>query len=327
MLEVDLNGNSDGALHMTSATLGGTSLIGSGSGFHGVSRPLLGLHVTQDGDGLFVNAGHQHYFYNGSARTMGRYARNHGRQPAVSTPRASFVISTGPPAIPGVDGRNQPVRVLARVSALPFVGTSGTVLDLGRALRGSGGSVPGTYAAVLARADTPASVIKQLRADGGVGTVTTASQELNRLEATPRAQGTRLYLVIAVFAAMIALLSLASGVAQQRLERRTEAASLRSAGVRTGEINQAYRTEVLLLGAATLVGTAITCWASCKALLGALPLVSGWSFAPPLDASPHLAWVLLSAVVAGAVVVGLGYLAFHRVGRSAAPRLLREDVT
>ena len=93
-------------------------------------------------------------------------------------------------------------------------------------------------------------------------------------------------------------------MAQQRQERRLEAASLRSVGVRAAQIGGAYRREAVVLAVATLIGTSIAAWTCCAVLLGALPLVSGWAFAPPLNVSPRLDWISLTAV-AGAVAVAL----------------------
>jgi hypothetical protein len=324
LVEIDISGHaSTPHLHLVDANFAGADALSAASGFRPIHLPTQFLRVERAPDaGIVLSAGRVHA-YLGSM--VGTY-RTGVPAPAVSTPGASYVLSTGPPAIPSIDGSDQPIRVVARVPVLPFVGTSGSVLDLRSTLRGARSSVPTTDAVVVARADTPAPVLSALRSYHGVGNPTTFSAAVERLAQTPRAQGTRLYVLVAVFAAIIAVLALAAGVAQQRVERRVEAASLRSAGVRARQINDAYRTEVLVLGSATLIGTAIACWASCKALLGSLPLVSGWAFAPPLDASPRTLWVLVCSVGAAVSVVGIGYLAFRRIGRASAPRLLREDI-
>ena len=150
---------------------------------------------------------------------------------------------------------------------------------------------------------------------------------LDRLGQTSRAQGTRLYVLIALFAALIALVSIASALAQQTGERRQEAASLRSVGVRSSAVSGAYRREALVLASVTFLGTTAAAWVACRVLLPSLPLVSGWSYAPPIDAAPHLSSLALSALVAGGITGVATFVAFRRVGRSSPPRILREDLT
>jgi hypothetical protein len=60
-------------------------------------------------------------------------------------------------------------------------------------------------------------------------------------------------------------------------------------------------------------------------LLHALPLVSGWAYGPRPDTSPQLGLIAATALVVGVTVAGVVYVALRRVGRSAPPRLLREE--
>jgi hypothetical protein len=323
IVELDINGRAAPQQLLSDARFGGEDALSPASGFRIAHVRYRFLRVSRPpGGGLLLKAGGVHLYF---GSTLGRYEGS-GVQPVVATTRASFAHTDGRRSVPGVDGSDHLVRVVGRVPVLPFVGTSGSLLDLGTTLRGAGGSIPGTDAVVLARADTPSTVIHALLAQRGVGRPTSYDEERASLAKTPRALGTRLYLLIALFSALIALVALASGLIQQRGERQREAASLRSAGVRAREINAAYRTEVVLLGVATLVGTAVAAWISCAALIAALPLVSGWAFAPPLNSSPRLTWVLLCAGLAAVAVTLLGYLAYRRVGRMSAPRLLREEL-
>lgn len=320
VVELDVNGYTQSPLDMRSLDFANQQLLPPSSGLQLPVDPFY-VNVHRVGSGLIFNIRRDAYHIGNVLGTFGKETP----QPAISTPGNPLPISHGRPTVEGIDGSARPVTVVARVPVLPFVGTTGAVLDLARVLQGSGGSIPGTQASILARADTPASVIAALRSTGAVGPPTTYDAELTRLDESPGALGTRLYLLIAAFAALIALVGLAAAVAQQRQERRLEAASLRSVGVRAAQIGGAYRREAVVLAVATLIGTSVAAWTCCAVLLGALPLVSGWAFAPPLNVSPQLDWISLTAVAGGVAVALASYLAFRRIGRSSAPRLLRED--
>jgi hypothetical protein len=309
-------------LHLVDATFAGQELLGWATGIR-LAPGQLGLHVERDGASLVIKTS---AFTTSDSWTLGRF-KGLMPEPAVSTGGFTFQTSNGMPSVPGVDGSAHGVSVVARVPVLPFVGTRGSLLDLGNVLVGAGGSIPETDAMILARSDTPDAVISALRATSSVGTPTRYTRVLEKLGETPRAQGTRLYVLVAAFAGLIALVSIASTVAQQTRERRQEAAGLRSVGVRARAISGAYRREALTLALATFVGTSLAAWTACRVLLRALPLVSGWAFAPPLDPAPHLPFIGLAALVAGAVVGLVTYVAFRGVGRASPPRILREDVS
>ncbi len=85
--------------------------------------------------------------------------------------------------------------------------------------------------------------------------------------------------------------------------------------------------EAGLLAAVTFVATLVGSWVTGVALLPALPLVSGWAFAPPLDATPRLVLIAACALVAAALVAASIFLAFRSVRGSSQPRDLREDLT
>lgn len=306
-------------LQLADATVAGRELLAESSGIR-LAPHQAGLRVVRNGDMLLIRASAD----TPTSWTLGSF-RSGTTQPALSTGGFQSRVDHGSPTVEGVDGLARRESVVAKVTALPFVGTLGSMLDLGSALVGSGGSVPATDAMILARSNTPAAVITALRATHSVGRPTTYPNVLERLGQTRRAQGIRLYALVAAFAGLIALVSIASAVTQQTRERRREAASLRSVGVRARAIAGAYRREALVLAVTTFVGTTIAAWIASRVLLPALPLVSGWAYAPPLDAAPRLMFITLSALVAGAVVGAVTFVAFRRVSRSSPPRILRED--
>lgn len=318
--EVDLDGTAKHPVLLDDVTFAGERLLVPSSGVVLNPSPSA-VAARRVGSGVLVRLTKG----GGSGRSVLAAFRTGAPDSVVSTTGNRLQNDNGVPVVAGIDGIPRPVTVVARVDALPFVGTSGSAFDLSSSLAGSGGTVVGTVAAVLARADTPPSVLAALRATHAVGPPTTYDALLARLDESPRAQGTRLYALIAVFAGLIALVSIASTVAQQRRERRVEAASLRSVGVGSTTILAAYRREVLVVAGAALAGTAAAAWLSCSLLLAALPLVSGWAFAPALDVTPDMGLIVRTALVAGAAVAVITYAALHGIGRSAPPRLLRED--
>ncbi|MDX6297893.1 MAG: hypothetical protein QOI51_1750 [Nocardioidaceae bacterium] len=324
IVELDISGYNRVPLQVANVSFSGEQLLTASAGFR-LAHRLRDLRAQMGSHGLRVLLPKAPFgLGNGDRRVLGRFQRS-APEAAVSTHRNPLAKVEGQPAVAGIDGALRPVRVVATVPVLPFVGTKGTVLDLAPALLGAGGSIPGTQAAILARADTPDHVIAALRATGSVGRPTTYEEALRRLEASARAQGTRLYILVAVFAALIVVLSVVSSVSQQRHQRRQEAASLRSVGVPVAQITGAYRRETFLLAVASGVGTCLASWVACRVLLHALPLVSGWAYGPRPDTSPQLGLIAATALVVGVTVAAVVYVALRRVGRSAPPRLLREE--
>jgi hypothetical protein len=325
LIEVDIAGQTEtphhpGKLTLVDASFGETPLFGEATGFQLAGRQA-GILVAKRGSTFVIS-------------TFSADPNNSWRIGGFAEPQAQGAVTTIPAAasrrshsVPGVDGEPRQVRYVDNVPVLPWAGSSGTLLDLGGVLVASGGSVPGMSAMVVARPDTPDSVLAALRSSHAVGRPTSYEQAVHRLGQTPRALGTRLYVLVALFAGLIALVSIASALAQQLRERRVEAASLRGVGIAAKSVAGAYRREALVLAVTTVVGTAVTAWVASQALLPALPLVPTLVYAPPLDVTPRISFIGLSALVAGVVVGLVTYLAFRRVGRASPPRTLREDLS
>lgn len=311
------------SLHLASLMFGSQPVIGPGSRFVPSSGSAT-IRVSPAGTGLDISMPRVKFYWYYPAKVVGRASRKQAVS-VVTTPGIRFQTQSGRPYVQGTDGMNRPVHVTTTVPTIPFVGTRGSLGDLGTVLAGSVGTIPATHAVVIARADTPAKVLAALQATGSVGRPTTYQQQVDRLADTPRAQGTRLYALVALLAALIALIGMASAAAQQVRERRSEAASLRSVGVRSRSIGRAYRTEALLLAVGAAIGTAVAGWLAAWIMLPALPLTSAVPHVPTLDASPHTSIVVATAVAAGIAVALVVYAAFRRVARTARPRLLRES--
>jgi hypothetical protein len=225
-------------------------------------------------------------------------------------------------SVEGMDGTPDPVHVLGSVDAVPFLGRAGALLDLGRNLRGAVGTVAAARAVVVARDDTPASVLARLHRLGG-GTPTTYAAIADRLDHTPEARSDELSLLVAVGVALVALAHLLAWLAGQMQRRRTEVAGLRTAGIRPRAVRRAYLKEAMILAAIVLVTAAITAVATTVPLLEPMGLVGGWPPAPVLR--PAIRPITLASVVVGVSVVtaALCAIVFTRFGRGARPSALR----
>ncbi|MEP6525760.1 MAG: FtsX-like permease family protein [Nocardioidaceae bacterium] len=244
---------------------------------------------------------------------------------ALVTPGLRLERAGGQPQAYGPDGDPHPVRIAGQVPALPLLGRSGLLLDLGTALRGAGGQLPDTETVVVARADTPVRVLHELSSTGAVGRKLTFGQVLTDIDRTRTAQGAVLYGLIAVFGLLIAAISVASSTVEQRRERRVEAASLRVVGVDVADVAGGYRAEAEGLGAAVTVVAGVAVWIGCRALLPVLPLVEPGRFGLLFDATPRGDLVAGLAVAAGTFVTLVIFLGFRLVGRSSPPSVLRAE--
>jgi hypothetical protein len=228
-----------------------------------------------------------------------------------------------PTAVQGVDGRPVPVRVVGGVGALPFLGHSGVLLDLPRDLRGSVGMVVAGTAVVVARADTPAGVLARLHTDGG-GTPRTYASQAVALGSTAQAHAGDLALLMAVGVGLVALAHLLAWLAGQTGSRRSEVASLRTAGVSLADVRRAYVVEAGLLAGVVLVAATAVSAAATATLLQPMRLTAGWAQAPPIQLGLR-PWLLGGVVLgAAALVAAVCGVIFTRFGRGARPSALRE---
>jgi hypothetical protein len=244
-------------------------------------------------------------------------AAKNAAQQALTTPGISLHRTA-----PGIDGTSPEVSVAGSIDAIPLLGQDGSLMDLPRVLRGAVGTVAAGRSFVVARADTPASVLSTLHADGG-GTPTSYDGALLALANTPQARGDTLALLVSLGVALVAATHLGAWLAGQVARRRAEVAGLRVAGFAPRAVRRAYRVEAMVLGLVVLVGSALAAIATMRMLLHPMRLVGGWSEAPPVDLSLR-PWVLVPSVVGTALVVALAcLLVFTRFGRSARPSALR----
>jgi hypothetical protein len=224
--------------------------------------------------------------------------------------------------IDGIDGTSHAVAVRGTVGAVPFLGRSGSLLDLPRVLRGAVGTVADATAVVVARADTPASVLATLQSDGG-RKPTTYAAVARSFDLTPQARADDLALWVAVGVGLVALTHLLAWLAGQAGRRRAEVAGLRAAGIGPRTVRRAYLLEAFLLAVIVLVTAAVTVAATTMTLLEPMELVGGWANAPAVDLALR-PWIV-GVVVGGAAVVTAVTCAtvFTRFGRNARPSALR----
>ncbi len=206
---------------------------------------------------------------------------------------------------------------------MPFLGRSGSLLDLPLILRTAVGTVPAAQAVVVARADTPPAVLARLRALGG-GRPAAFATVRDALDATPEARSDRLALLVAVGVALVALTHLIAWLVGQMTRRRTEVAGLRVAGLAPGTVRRAYVVEAGVLAGIVLVAAVVASAATTTTLLGPMRLVGGWAVAPLIDLAVQ-PWLLTAVGLGVAVVTAVCCtVVFTRFGRAARPAALRE---
>jgi putative ABC transport system permease protein len=317
--DVSVQGRTHGRLRMTSLTFGRLRLL------HPVDQglsPVTGKHaattVVPRRGGLDLEVTDPFDLH-----PLLRFAPRQAA--AIATPGLRLSIVRGRPQADGIDGASRPVRVDGRTRALPLLGREGVLLDLGAALRGAGGQIPDTASLVVARSDTPAAVLQRLEATGAVGTKRMVGAVLERIEADDAAVGVRLYLLLAILGLLVCAVSVLASVAEQRRERRGEAAALRSAGVRAASLARSYLEEAAWLGAAVAVAGLVAAEAGCRAVLAVLPLVRSGRFELGFDSTPRFGVLAGVAVGAGTFVAAAVFLALRLVAASSPPDRLREE--
>ena len=214
------------------------------------------------------------------------------------------------------------MQVLGTVGAVPFVGRSGALLDLGRVILGAVGTVASAKPVVVARADTPPAVLAQLHSAGG-GQPTTYAAVADRLDRTPQARADSLALLVAIGVGLVALTHLLAWLAGQ-----LGGAAPRSPGcvppgsVRAGSAaptSSRPRSSPCIV----LVAAAVAAVATTIPLLKPMELVGGWAQAPILRLQIRpLTWrgVVIGVALATALLCAF---VFTRFGRAARPAALR----
>ena len=293
---------------------------------------LADTRWTIPGDGRSFTSAEQQD--GGLTVQLTRYGEVTSLKPATASQRLAVLTTPGltmernrkSPIVYAVDGSEHTADVVGQVPALPFVGQLGALIDLPRALAGGGTSIADSAAYVVARDDTPADVLEALEHTGVVGAPRDFGSSLATAEQRADAQGVRLYTLMSLFAALIALVGLVAAVNGQRFERRQEAASLRVAGVRARHIRAAHRREAWWLAVAVFGVVAVAGWVAARLSLAGLSLVPQTAYSPGLQGDPSVHTLLLVAAGAGVLVGVVTLLANRRVAAGARPSMLRDEV-
>ena len=224
-----------------------------------------------------------------------------------------------------VNGQDVPMRVVARVAALPVVGTQGELADLETGLvefEPPSGALVTTQLWVAP--GTPPSMIEAVRSQGiALTDRQDRASVLHGLRTDAFSLGLRLFLVVGAATLLLALFGvLASAVLQSRW-RSYEVASLRVVGVSRRALVRASTLEyVVLLGVAVLLGV-LSAWLALELVLPSISLGTAPEFAPAPAYAAH--WGLVLGVGAGLFVLAalISLLVSRRITRLGRPATLR----
>ncbi|WP_030438924.1 FtsX-like permease family protein [Actinoplanes subtropicus] len=241
------------------------------------------------------------------------------RPPGVPTPLPVAYAGDLPAnQIAGLDARPLPIRRVARLPAVPRLGTHATMVDLEDADRLAVDASPAVDPQVWLNRHAPADILDRLAAAGLTVTGDTrAAQVRQRLAGQGPALSLDFYVLAAVLSVLLGAGALVLAAAVDRERRVEDLSALRTQGLRRAVAGRATLwTYPALVAIAAIAGTliAVAAWA----LTGwALPL-AGLDPPPlPLPTWPRPATVLLTAV---AVVVLLAAVALG-TGRDLRRRI------
>ena len=246
--------------------------------------------------------------------------------PAVVTPATAPSAGVdGGLSVVGLDGGTLNGRSVGEVAALPRVGGSATLVDLGTAYRLLSGPVTAATFEVWLGSDAPASLDRRLAAQGitvvGVDSATGAGSTLGK---TGVGLAYALFLLVAAAAALLAVGVTAFSMAVSSRRRGPELAALGAVGVsgvarrRSVEIEQA-----LTVGVGVVLGAAAGLTATASALRS-LPEFVALGPGPPLELGLPVGPLVVTLIV---LIAALGITAVtgaRSVVRSAAVDRLRE---
>ncbi|MEO6512642.1 MAG: FtsX-like permease family protein, partial [Nocardioides sp.] len=223
-------------------------------------------------------------------------------------------------------GTRTPMRVTGTTGALPVVGNNGGISDLGAALREYGDlSTDVSITELMVAADTPTSVLTQLRTSGvDLSTVRTEAEELHQLRSDAFSLGWKVFLLVGGLTLALAFLGVLALAIVQLRWRSYEVAALRVVGVRRRDLRRAILTEYVALLGMAVVGGALAAVASLLLVLPSLDIGVVGTFDPAVDYD--LRWVVLAGVlgVVLLVVLAIAWWISRRTVRLGTPSSLRQ---
>lgn len=221
----------------------------------------------------------------------------------------------------GTEARVHPVGTS---ESTPFFGPSALLVDHTMYTRTNQVLAAETSVYILARADTPRSVLASLAAHG-ISERTTLQQVRHLLDQDAYALALNLYLVVTAIVLLLGLAGLTATMAAQLPARRRDAASLRVVGLRRRSILTAVAAEfAAVLGTATVAGIlsgALSQYAVVRTLtLG----YADTAFTPRVLPSLELTQVAALLAIAFAVLVCLAVALGSATVHGARTATLRE---
>jgi putative ABC transport system permease protein len=224
-----------------------------------------------------------------------------------------------------LNGEHVPMDVVARVHALPAVGSVGVMADLSTTLVEFPAPASAlTLTQLWTAPGTPKTILDRLR---GAGVVLTPhddlSDRLEELRSDAFSLGLRLFLLVGIATLLLAIFGvLASAVLQSRW-RSYEVASLRVVGVSQRQLVRASVLEyVVMLGLAVLLGVGAA-YLSVRLVLPSISLGPAEEFEPtPLYAS-HPLILAVAGVVLFLLATVIALLVSVRTTRLGRPSTLR----
>jgi hypothetical protein len=254
---------------------------------------------------------------------------------ATATTRAEPVPSAGSSLVrhypsgtvvgTALDGEEVPVRVVARVNALPVMGAVGSLGDLETSLvefQPPPDAVP--VVELWTDGDTPPALLRALRKHGvGLTPLARVDDVLAGLRSDGFSTGLRLFLLVGVVTLLLAVLGVfVSSVIQARW-RAYEVAALRVVGVSRRTILRGSLLEhAVTFGLAVLLGL-VSAYLSLRLVLPSISLGEAGEFDPvPVYAT---SWPVIAGVGAGLFVlaVAIALVVSRRITRMGRPATLR----
>ncbi|UYM05909.1 ABC transporter permease [Solicola gregarius] len=240
------------------------------------------------------------------------------------------VVAAGTTRIPdrvgGLDPAVAPSEVVARSEILPLIGTHGYLGNLADIVLDSYDEPAGSRVRVLARSDTPASVLAALGRHGvDTGHPLTPGHVSDELADSGVGRSVLAWCVLAAVVAVVAVSVAIHAASVARPRTRRDDAALRSAHVPMSVAASSARYEVGVLSVTSILSAVaialVTWWCTRHALVLALP----GPFDPAVDVSTRGGVAAVVAVPTLLVTAGAALLVRRRDRVRARPEILRRS--
>lgn len=290
-------------------------------GWH-VNVSLVGARRAVVGQPVVANGRMTLHF---SARGPDSYAAVSPDDTPAAVPLLWGRTATQVPRLSTGAGGMFPVRSVGTAESMPFRGPSGMLMDFTSYIRNASIGSGETQVYVLARTDTPRSVLQGLAAHGMESPETQAAAK-HVLDQDAFALALRLYTVVAGLVIGLAVAGLAATLAVQVPARRRDAASLRVVGVGRRAVMVGVVEEfMIVLGSAVVAGIVAGGLAQYVVVRSVTLGISTDAFTPRALPSFHLSsGARLSAIILLVLLVAASAFALLTV-RSARTSSLREN--